>query len=112
VVLTASDRTRIIINLSSPAAYSTSVSGNTLVAVIDGAAGGNGFTRSQAQEQTVQSFSGSSGNAITDIDFRRGQDGAGQLLLGLSSSAVSVDIEEGAGSITMNFVDTVVPDVD
>jgi len=110
VVLTASDRTRIIINLSSPAAYSTSVDGNTLVAVIDGVASANSFTRSQAQEQSVQNFAGASGNSITDIDFRRGEDGAGQLLLGLSNPAVSVDIEEGAGSITMNFVDTVVPD--
>jgi len=81
VVLTASDRTRIIINLSSPAAYSTSVDGNTLVAVIDGVASANSFTRSQAQEQSVQNFAGASGNSITDIDFRRGEDGAGQLEL-------------------------------
>jgi len=78
------------------AAYSTSVSGNTLVAVIDGTAGGNSFTRSQVQEQSAQSFSEARGNSITDIDFRRGEDGAGQLLLSLSNPA--------------DFVDTVVPD--
>jgi len=114
VVLTASDRTRIIINLSSPAAYSTSVSGNTLVAVIDGAASGNASPRPQSQpqsqKQAVQNFSGASGSAITDIDFRRGEDGEGQLLLGLSNPAVSVDIEKSGSNITMSFVDTVVSD--
>ena len=109
VVLGANNKTRVIINLSSPSTYSTSVEGNTLVAIVDNTGGGStSYTRQQ--EPPSQTFTDSTGNSIIAVDFKRSEDGAGELLLSLSNPSISVDVEERVNTISLNFVDTVVPD--
>jgi type IV pilus assembly protein PilQ len=109
VVLSSSGRTRFIINLSSPSTYTTSVDGNTLVAVIEGATRAETFTRQQASEETRQTFTDKVDRSITEVDFRRTAEGAGTVLLTLSEPKVAVDIEQSASGIVVNFVDTQLP---
>ena len=109
VVLTSGGRTRFIINLSSPSSYSTTVEGNTLVAVIEGTAKAQTFTRQQQHEEVSQSFTDRVDRAITEVDFRRTEEGAGTVLLTLTNAKVAVDIEESASGVVVNFVDTDLP---
>ncbi len=109
VVLDSGDRTRFIINLSSPSTYSTSIEGNTLVATIEGATRVETFTRQQANEETRQTFTDKVDRSITEVDFRRTEEGGGTVILTLSDPKVSVDIEESASGIVVNFVGTQLP---
>ena len=109
VVLTSNGRTRFIVNLNSPSSYSTSVEGNTLIAVIEGSSRAQTFTRQQASEEAQQSFTDKVDRSITEVDFRRTEEGAGTLLLTLSEPKVAVDIEEAASGVIINFVDTELP---
>lgn len=111
IILTAKERTRMILNLSVAATYSNTVEGNVLVTVVDNSNSANKtFTRSQ--KVLVSNVSGGrTANAITDVDFRRDEDGSGKILLGLSNPKISVDIEKNANKITMIFSDTTVSEV-
>jgi type IV pilus assembly protein PilQ len=108
VILTAKERTRMIFNLSAAAGYSNVVEGNVLVTVVDNSIAANKtFTRTQKAEVTSGDL-GVAANAITDIDFRRDEDGSGKILLALSNPRISVDIEKNASNISMIFSDTVI----
>ena len=108
VILTAKERTRMILNLSVAAGYSNRVEGNALVTTVDNSvAASKTFTRLQKAEVSSENVV-VAGNAITDVDFRRDEDGAGQILLALSSPKISVDIEKSGSNILMSFNDTVV----
>lgn len=105
VILTAQNRTRMIFNLSDAASFSNIIKDNVLVTTIDNSLAVNkSYTRTQTNEAPPLPVA-SVGNQITDIDFRRGGDGAGKILLTLSNPKVSVDVERLAGDITMRFSD-------
>jgi type IV pilus assembly protein PilQ len=108
VILTAKERTRMIFNLSAAAGYTNVVEGNVLVTVVDNSIAANKtFTRTQKAEVASGAVSVVA-NAITDIDFRRDEDGSGKILLALSNPKVSVDIEKNASNISMIFSDTII----
>ena len=106
VVLEAGNRTRFIMNLTSPSTYSTSIEGNTLIAIIDGSKGGKAYVRQKSTPTNNQSFTDKSERRITKVDFRRTENGGGTVLLNISNPKVSVDIEKSASGIVVNFSDT------
>ncbi len=109
VVLEAGDKTRFIMNLSSPSTYSTSIEGNTLIAVIEGASGNETYLNKPSRPVGTQPFSDDAERRITKVDFRRTENGGGTVLLNISNPKVEVDIEEGASGIVVNFSDTDIP---
>jgi type IV pilus assembly protein PilQ len=109
VVLEAGDRTRFIMNLSSPSTYSTSLEGNTLVAIIEGSSGNETYVSQKNTTTNKQSFSDKAERRITKVDFRRTENGGGSIVLNISNPKVSVDIEESASGIIVNFSDTDIP---
>lgn len=109
VVLSSAGRTRFIINLVESFSYSTFQEGREFIAVIDGATGAKTFTRQQATEESRQTFVDKEDRSITEVDFRRTIEGAGNVLLTLSNPKVSVDIEETGNGIEANFLDTAIP---
>ena len=103
VILTAKDRTRVILNLSNAASYEARVEGNSLVAVIENSiAADSTYTRDQ-KVTIPDSVVKSNENAITDVDFRRDENGAGKIILSLSNPRVAVDIEKKFDNISMLF---------
>lgn len=128
VVVQASDRTRIIINLTTLSPYSTRVEGNNLYVVI-----GQGATAAQAsQPSTAQGAArvatpaakavakpaavaagvaiAPGAKAVRNLDFQRGELGEGNILIDLSSAGISPDIQERNGKIVVAFAKTQLPD--
>lgn len=115
-VVETSDRTRLIFNLVQLAPYETEVSGNQLVITIgDGdaestaGAGGADGVSSSSSGTTVATSSRVSGDAITGVDFRRGTDGEGRVIIDLSNSRVPVALNEQGGRIRLVMDATDVP---
>lgn len=103
VVLSAKDRTRVILNLSNAASYTASVQGNSLVTIIENSiVADNTYTRDQ-KVTIPDSVVKSNANAITDVDFRRDENGAGKIILSLANPRVAVDIEKKFDNIFMSF---------
>lgn len=117
-VVEAQGRTRLVVNLTSLVPYSTRVDGSNLFVVLGERAA---VSVAQPAAQPAASNVASSaavrndatsleGKAISDIDFRRGEDGAGNVVITLSDPSVSPSIEEEGGKIRVTFGKTRLPE--
>jgi type IV pilus assembly protein PilQ len=111
-VVEAKDRTRLIINMSSPQPYNTRVEGNALFIVVgEGAAPSSTASATAAPAPAyTPSPAVSRGAAIEGIDFQRGAQGEGNVVIDLSSASVSPNIEEKGGKIRLEFANTDLPE--
>ncbi len=102
------DRTRVVLSLVKPVSYTTAIQGNTFVVTLDppvsavGAATAPKTTRFASSRRDAR-FS------LKDIDFRRGPQGDGKIVVTLSDPTVGIDIREQAGEILLDFANTSVP---
>ncbi|WP_236012421.1 type IV pilus secretin PilQ [Marinobacter mangrovi] len=100
-VVDTKDRTRLIFNLVDLVPYTTDVTGNTITMKIGGVEGrAAAQTTSSTPVQSAVS-SASSQDAISNVDFHRGADGEGQIVVSLSSPKMSVDLSETGGRIRL-----------
>jgi type IV pilus assembly protein PilQ len=101
------DRTRLVMNLKQPANYRAQLDGKALVVVLDA-----GTSAPVAASESAR-FAPAQNNqslALRDIDFRRGQDGAGRVLVNLASTQVGVDIRQQGQSLVIEFLRSTLPD--
>jgi type IV pilus assembly protein PilQ len=110
VVLSSNDRTRLILNLQELAVYKSRVDGNAFVVEV-GAAQAHEYIRKAASvtDEVVSQVSEHE-VSITNIDFRRGEDGEGKIIVALSDPGVSIDVEKIAGGMAVNFQGVQLPE--
>ncbi|WP_447767719.1 type IV pilus secretin PilQ [Pseudomonas kilonensis] len=112
-VVEAGDRTRLIIGLTQLAPYDTRVEGNNLFVVVGKGAAPK--AAAQAPRAAVASAaparaSASVGKAIRGVDFQRGTQGEGNVVIDLSDPSIAPDIQEREGKIILNFARTQLPE--
>ncbi len=99
----AGGRTRVIINLDRMVSYNSQVQGNTFLVTL----GDAGATSASNVAAAVPSSNGISGNYdISSIDFRRGTDGSGRVLVNLGNPNVSVDLRQEGRNVIADFLQT------
>ena len=106
-IVEAGGRSRVVLNLKVPVGYKTDVQGKSLFVALDGAAGVGG-----ASVRTA-SFSESQNSDILplkDIDFRRGADGAGRVIVNLANNQVGVDLQQQAKGVVVEFMRSSLPE--
>ncbi|HBD10959.1 MAG TPA: type IV pilus secretin PilQ, partial [Porticoccaceae bacterium] len=118
VVLSAGGTTRLIVNLREPVGFDTRTEGNILVLAVDGPSAGavatagaadTGSVRSQYAQVSNKTDSGS-GNALTGVDFKRGEKGEALISLGLSNPNIPVDVARLGSDVVMSFYRTSLPE--
>ena len=121
-VVEAGYRTRLIINLTSLAPYSTRVQGNDLYVTVGAEASAQAAAAPTpaavasdnnwraGDEPAVSGAVAAGGRAISSLDFQRGSDGAGNVIIDLSDPSIKVDVEERGGRVRLNFPNTRLPD--
>ncbi|WP_166266511.1 type IV pilus secretin PilQ [Marinobacter caseinilyticus] len=109
-VVETKDRTRLIFNLVELVPYSTSQKADSLVLTIGGATADSGSEIAGSESsQPARAGGSSSGQGLAGVDFRRGQNGEGRVVLSLSSSKTPIDLSETGGRIRLVLEDTQVP---
>ncbi|SDI57537.1 type IV pilus assembly protein PilQ [Pseudomonas delhiensis] len=119
-VVEAKDRTRLIINLTSLVPYSTRTQGNNLIILV-GQGGGAPAAAASSAPAAAPAYAAAPrpvqpkpyvpvGKAIRNIDFQRGEQGEGNVVIDLSDPSVSPDIQEQGGKIRLDFPRTQLPD--
>lgn len=114
-VVEAKDRTRLIVNLATLVPYSTRAEGSNLYVVVGaGAAPSSSYasaapTAAAAKPAQAKPYI-PAGKAIRNIDFQRGEQGEGNVVIDLSDPTVSPDIQEQGGKIRLDFPRTQLPD--
>lgn len=120
-VVEAGDRTRLIINLTSLAPYTTRADGNDLYVMVGAAATAAASTSTasapvvtnsnwRSGDEPALSSATVSGRAISSLDFQRGSDGSGNVIIDLTDPSIKVDVEEQGGRVKLNFPNTRLPD--
>ncbi len=104
-VAQAGERTRLVLNLKQASGYRAQLQGKALVLLLDvaGPAGGTDAAQfAPAQNAVAQ--------GLRDVDFRRGADGAGRVIVGLPSNQVGVDIRQQGQTLVVEFLRSTLPD--
>jgi len=111
-VVEAKDRTRLIINLTNLSPYSTRAEGNTLFVVVGEGTKPTATVPAQAAAAVAvpSKIYASQERAISNIDFQRGEQGEGNVIITLSDASVSPDIQDQGGKIRLSFAKTQLPD--
>ncbi len=106
-VVQAGERTRVVLNLKTPANYKAELQGKSLLIVLDTQAGA-------ASAATVAPVFSESRNRDTlplkDVDFRRGPDNAGRIVVALPNNEVGVDIRQQGKTLVVEFLKTALPE--
>ena len=109
-------RTRVVLNLSQKTDYTTSVSGNQVILTL---AGGGAMTAvtSAAEEDAQQSASGGAtitpvsgvAKGVTNIDFKRGPNGEGRVIVDLTSTSISTDVWRENNVVNVELIGAQLP---
>nr|MDT0253805.1 type IV pilus secretin PilQ family protein [Endozoicomonas sp.] len=107
-VLEAGDRTRLVINLQESTRFTSQADGRTLSIYL-----GDDGQAAAVQRESVGAKNTSMASAvrkgITDIDFQRGDDGEGKVMIALGDAKIPMDMNEQGGRIRLEFQGDVLP---
>ncbi len=107
----AGDRTRIILNLVQLIPFESEVSGNNVIVTLAGSrTAQTQTTAAVSNKATSAALSATSGlHRINNIDFRRGKNGEGKIIVGLSDNNTPISTGESGNQIFVEFGDTGLP---
>ncbi len=105
-VVQSADRARLVLNLKTPTNYRTQIQGKSLLVTLDPVA-------QAATAATPQAFAESRNRdtqPLRDLDFRRGPDGSGRVVVDLPSNQVGVDIRQQGQTLVVEFLKATLPE--
>jgi type IV pilus assembly protein PilQ len=107
----ASGRTRVVLNLDSMVPSETRRSGNTSIVTLGAARAAASTTTQFAGSQATESrsYASAGDRAISNVDFRRTQDGGGRVQITLSDPSTPVDIRQEGNRVVAVFKNTSLP---
>lgn len=110
-VMQIGDRTRVVLNLSRSTTYRTEVRGTQFVVLMDNVAPSSAAaapTFAPSAAAPVQPVA-TNRTSIRNIDFRRAGDGAGRVVVDLSSRDSGINIQQQGQNLVVDFMGTSLP---
>lgn len=106
-VAQAADRTRVVLHLNQPTNYRAEIQGRSLLVALDQVAA------APVAAAPVRAFAESSNVAalpLRDIDFRRGVENTGRVIVDLANNQVGVDIRQQGQNLVVEFLRSSLPE--
>jgi type IV pilus assembly protein PilQ len=97
----AGGRTRLVVDLNGTANYDYSASAGEVVLTVSG-------STAPSASASSSSYSGSN-NSVSGIDFRRGEDGQGRVIISLNSSGANMSVDENSNSLVVDLFNASLP---
>jgi type IV pilus assembly protein PilQ len=117
-VAQAGERTRLVLNLKKAINYRAEVQGKILLITLDSVQPET--TTTVATSSKIESTSNQTATfaqslnrnqvALKDVDFRRGADGAGRIIIDLPNNQVGVDIRQQGQNLVVEFLRSTLPE--
>ena len=107
-IVEAGERSRIVLNLKQPTSYRAELHGKTVLVLLDAVTGnarvpsGSATTFAEGHNADVL--------PLKDLDFRRGSDGAGRIIVGLANNQVGVDLKQQGKGLEIDFLRSSLPE--
>lgn len=117
-ILSASSkgRTRVVLNLSRSADFDTVVSGNQVTLTLAGSEAPT-VAKQTAQDAAASTpvalgsnSSPSQAKGITNVDFKRGENGEGRVVIDLTSTSITTDVWRDANAVNVEFISAQLPE--
>jgi type IV pilus assembly protein PilQ len=106
-VIQAGDRTRVVLNLKQPTAYKTQIQGKSLLISLDtiavaapAVAANPAFAENRNRDALP----------LKDLDFRRGVENTGRVVVDLANNQVGVDIRQQGQTLVVEFLKSTLPE--
>lgn len=106
-VVQAAERTRVVLNLKAATAYRAEIQGKSLLVTLEPVALAAPSTAAApvfAENRNRDTL------PLKDIDFRRGTDSAGRVVVDLANNQVGVDIRQQGKTLVVEFLKTTLPE--
>lgn len=107
-VISAGGRTRVTVELFRESAYRTRVDGKDLVVTVNNGPTGATTTTATVSDPTKALPSGA-GTPVSNIDFRRGQNGEGRVLVTLGSTATTPEMHREGDHVIVSLAGSSLP---
>ncbi|WP_062267221.1 type IV pilus secretin PilQ [Endozoicomonas arenosclerae] len=107
-VLEAGDRTRLVVNLKNASGFTTKTDGNVLYVYV-GAEGSTARSPLPSVANSGAPLADPASTGITHIDFQRGEEGEGNIVITLADPNIPMDMNELGGRIRLEFQGNVLP---
>jgi len=107
VTMEAGGRTRVVLNMVESVPYEMHVDGRQVVLTLESSRVGSTVTDSSSIVK-VQEGNPAEKSQIQEVDFRRGTEGEGRVLIKLSDPAVIADVREEGKRILVEFVNATI----
>jgi type IV pilus assembly protein PilQ len=108
-VVQAGNRTRVVFNLNKPQSYETQIEGNTVLVTLSDQPGAAATVEAPVVSRFAEARPGEAAHALRDVDFRRGRNGEGRIIVDLSDNNTGIDIRQQGRTLVVDFLKTVVP---
>jgi len=108
-VVQAGNRTRVVFNLNKPQTYETQIEGNTVVVTLADQPGATATVEAPVVSRFAEARPGETQHALRDVDFRRGRNGEGRIIVDLSDNNTGIDIRQQGRTLVVDFLKTAVP---
>ena len=106
-VIQAGERTRVVLNLKQASSYHAEIQGKALLVILNASPA----TTAAAQPATVFAENRNRDSApLKDLDFRRGNDGTGRVVVSLPNNEVGVDIRQQGQTLVVEFMKSTLPE--
>ncbi|MGO9514900.1 MAG: type IV pilus secretin PilQ [Steroidobacteraceae bacterium] len=104
----ANGRTRLVVNVESLMPYTTQVEGNTITITL-GRQAGDTLAKPAAARASSGQAAAPVERAIRTIDFRRGSDGTGRVIVQLTDPRTPVNVRQEGNQVVVDFAGTLMP---
>ena len=107
-------KTRVILNLTEVVPYQVTTQGKNVLITLDSEATGAAFaaanTAGTAAASAEKPRFSNNPRGIENIDFRRGEEGEGRVVINLTEANIPMDISEEFGKVVVKFLGIKLPD--
>ncbi|MEW5881079.1 MAG: type IV pilus secretin PilQ [Pseudomonadota bacterium] len=113
-VVQAQGRSRVVLNLRRQVTYAITADGNTIQVALGASSDTSTFRAPEAQATApaaaATTAAAETGRTLRGIDFRRGAEGEGRVVVDLSDPNTSVDIRQQGQNVIVDFLNTSLPE--
>ncbi|HTT10430.1 MAG TPA: type IV pilus secretin PilQ [Burkholderiaceae bacterium] len=112
-VVQAQGRSRIVLNLRRAVTHAITVDGSTIQVALGATSDTTSFRGQESAPATAAATSVAAAEgprSLRGIDFRRGPDGEGRVVVDLSDPNTSVDIRQQGNQVIVDFLNTALPE--
>jgi type IV pilus assembly protein PilQ len=113
-VVQAGERTRLVLNMARPLNYATAIDGKSVIVTVEG----SGAVAQAVNAAGMPAAPAPARNAaapapramLRDLDFRRGANGEGRVVVDLPHGQVGVDVRQVGNQVVVDFLRTGLPE--